>query len=69
MIKKGEHPDKQFDRAFRIQARHRHKGCKFKNEDVICQIITGSIGPYTNFYTKVVMEGKGEPADKVLDAL
>ena len=39
------------------------------NEDIICQIINGPIDPYTNFYTKVVMEGKGKPADKVLSAL
>ena len=68
-MKKGEHPDKQFDWAFQIQARHRHKECKFKNEDIVRQIINGLIDPYTNFYTKIVMERKGDKVDVVLDAL
>ena len=69
VIKKDKHPDKQFDWAFQIQARHRHRECKFRDEDIICQIIHGSIDPFTNFYTKVVMENKGKDADVVLVAL
>ena len=49
--------------------KHRHKEYKFKNEDIVCQIINGSIDPYANFHMKIVMERKGEKEDVVLDVL
>ena len=39
VIKQGKHPDKMFDWAFQIEAQHRHKECKFKDKDIVCQIL------------------------------
>ena len=71
IIRKGEHPDKQFARGFMVQAKNLYKSCRFTDTDLVCQIVSGSMDPYTNFYTQIVLEGnkKGTDAAEVLEEL
>ena len=47
----GEHPDKQFNRAYRILSNYSHKTVRPTHEDLIAQIVVGSFNPYTVAYT------------------
>ena len=70
-FRKGEHPDKQIARIFVIQAKNIYTSSRFTDNELVCQIISGSIDPYTNFYTEIVLYGNKDGLDAltVLEAL
>ena len=62
-IKRIEHLDKQFARGFSIQDKNMYQSCSFTDNDIVCQIVSGSVNPYTNFYTQIVLEGNRKKLD------
>ena len=63
VIRKGEHPDKQFARRFAIQAKNMYKQSSFMDNNMVCQIVSGSVDPYTSFYTNIFLGGNKNKLD------
>ena len=54
----GEHPDKQFDRAWTIYSRYSHKVVRPTYDDLIAQIVVGAYSPYNTCYIQKIIEDK-----------
>ena len=70
VLNAGEHPDEQFHRLYLLTKQFRHKEEQPSMNELIAQLVRGSIAPYTVPYTQklIAMESEKD-GQKVLNQL
>ena len=70
VMKEGEHPDKQFERMYKVRKEFRHRACQASTHEWIAQIVRGSIEPYGIHYVNAISnQDENTDGQDILDRL